>query len=211
MPSRCDRRWRWTLGPAAPNGTRTRCRGQPRPLRQALLELQRHGRVERRSGARAGRSSRAKVNASSRGSGLAATRRAAHPQLGAGIMARERAAARLSRRLEIARVSWCTRSGGAVGQLRPWRSNAPTIRSRDCRAAERPLDGSLDALLRADYGIAAETAVEHLERSRPGRRRSRRSASATGAPLMYVERISYEADGRRLSTGRTCTRRPQPG
>ena len=181
-------------------------------LRQALLELQRHGRVERTVGRSGGTFvAEPKVNRQlSRYAGLAAQLDEQRiPSSARVLMARERPASpAIAAALEI-------RSGEPVYEIRRVRlaNSRPVALERTHYPVtrlpgllERPLDGSLDALLRADYGVAAATAVEHLEPIAAGPEEVEALGVATGAPLMYVERISYEADGRPLEYGQDVYR-----
>jgi GntR family transcriptional regulator len=60
---------------------------------------------------------------------------------------------------------------------------------------DRPLDGSLYALLDATYGVAVRRAVERLEPVIAGPREATLLSVDEGAPLLLVERTAFDAAG----------------
>lgn len=71
---------------------------------------------------------------------------------------------------------------------------------------DHPLDGSIYELLRSIYGETPVRAVEYLEPILAGPDEARALGIEEGAPLMYVERIAYDAADRPVEFGRDVYR-----
>ncbi len=63
---------------------------------------------------------------------------------------------------------------------------------------ERPLTGSIDALLRREYAVFPVRAVEHLAPTTARASEAEALEVAVGAPLLLVRRVSSDASGRPL-------------
>jgi GntR family transcriptional regulator len=68
------------------------------------------------------------------------------------------------------------------------------------------LAGSLHDVLRTHYGEVPKRAVEYLEAILAGPQESEALEVEPGAPLMYIERIAYAADGTPVEFGRDIYR-----
>ncbi|WP_327089174.1 GntR family transcriptional regulator [Nonomuraea sp. NBC_01738] len=181
-------------------------------LRQALRELQRHGHVVRTVGRGGGTFvAEPKVRRNlSRYSGLADELREQDIKAAARVLsARGRSASpAIAAALgvqpgepvhEIVRVRLADDRPMALEHTYYAQALFPGL-------LDHPLDGSIYELLRSIYGETPVRAVEYLEPILAGPDEARALGIEEGAPLMYVERIAYDAADRPVEFGRDVYR-----